>query len=144
MSETRADAPVFTTKVAIVIRDDLAVWQKLNVAAFLATGIAGAHPEMLGDLYRDGAGNVYHRLAGQPIIVLAADARAIAAIYQRALGRQIPMALYIEDMFRTGHDAANRATVTARTPDTMNVVGLALRDERKVIDRITKGAKLHS
>ena len=31
----------FDTKVAIIVLDDLAVWQKLNVTAFLATGIAG-------------------------------------------------------------------------------------------------------
>lgn len=37
----------FDTKVAILVLDDLAVWQKLNVTAFLATGIAGAAPEGL-------------------------------------------------------------------------------------------------
>ena len=31
----------FDTKVAILILADLATWQKLNVTAFLATGIAG-------------------------------------------------------------------------------------------------------
>jgi hypothetical protein len=31
----------FDTKVAILILADLPTWQKLNVAAFLATGIAG-------------------------------------------------------------------------------------------------------
>ena len=34
----------FDTKVAILVLDDLAVWQKLNVTAFLATGIAAAAP----------------------------------------------------------------------------------------------------
>jgi hypothetical protein len=32
----------FDTKIAIVVRDDLAVWQKLNVTAFLTSGIVGA------------------------------------------------------------------------------------------------------
>jgi hypothetical protein len=39
----------FDTKVAIIILDDLAVLQKLNVTAFLATGIAGAAPDAMGD-----------------------------------------------------------------------------------------------
>ena len=30
----------FDTKIAIVVRDDLAVWQKLNVTAFITSGIA--------------------------------------------------------------------------------------------------------
>ncbi len=33
------------TKVAILVLNDLAVWQKLNVTSFLATGIAVAGPE---------------------------------------------------------------------------------------------------
>ena len=31
----------------------------------------------------------------------------------------------------TGHDAANRATVKQYAPDAMNVVGLALREDKK-------------
>ena len=144
LEDTTADAPIFSTKIAIVIREDLATWQKLNVTAFLATGIVGAHSEILGQPYQDAAGNAYHRLAGQPIIVLAADAATLKAIYGRAMERRAPMSLYIEDMFGTGHDAANRATVRASRPETMNVVGLALREDRKIVDKITKGAKLHS
>lgn len=39
-----------------------------------------------------------------------------------------------------GHDAANRATVKRCRPGEMNVVGLALPDDKKLVDRITKGA----
>ncbi len=133
----------FDTKIAIVVRDDLAVWQKLNVTAFLTTGIVGATEGILGEPYEDAAGNTYHRLAIQPMIVLAADAAAIRAIYLRAMERGVRLSLYIEDMFRTGHDAANRETVKRRRPEEMNVVGLALRDEKKVVDGITKGARMH-
>jgi hypothetical protein len=52
--------------------------------------------------------------------------------------------LYIEDMFSTGHDEANRATVSDKEPDNLPIVGLALREERKLVDKITKGAKMHS
>ena len=43
----------------------------------------------------------------------------------------------------TGHDEANRATVKQYKPDAMNVVGLALRDDKKLVDKITKGARMH-
>jgi hypothetical protein len=144
MFDIAADAPIFTSKIAIVIREDLATWQKLNVTAFLATGIVGANAEVLGEPYQDAAGNRYHRLAGQPIIVLSADAATLKAIYDRAMERRAPMSIYIEEMFRTGHDAANRAAVRASRPEMMNVVGLALRDNKKIVDKITKGATLHS
>jgi hypothetical protein len=37
-------------------------------------------------------------------------------------------------MFRTGHDEANRATVKRARPEEMKVVGLALREDKKVVD----------
>jgi hypothetical protein len=39
----------FDTKIAVLLRDDLASWQRLNVTAFLVSGIAGAEPELLGE-----------------------------------------------------------------------------------------------
>jgi len=134
---------MFDTKIAIVIREDLAVWQKLNVTAFLTSGIVGATEEILGAPYEDAAGNTYHPLAIQPMIVLSADADTLGAIYRRAMERRVRLSLYIEDMFETGHDAANRETVKRRRPEEMNVVGLALREDKKVVDKITRGARMH-
>ena len=134
---------MFDTKIAIVLRDDLAVWQKLNVTAFLTSGIIGATEGLLGAPYEDAAGNTYHPLAIQPMIVLSADADTVGAIYRRAMERRVRLSLYIEDMFKTGHDAANRETVKRCRPEEMNVVGLALREDKKVVDKITKGARMH-
>jgi hypothetical protein len=134
---------MFSTKIAIVVREDLAVWQKLNVTAFLTSGIVGAAPGIIGEPYEDAAGNRYHALAIQPMITLAADAEAMKAIYRRAMERNVPMSLYISDMFATGHDAANRATVRQHMPEALDIIGLALRDERKLVDKITKGARMH-
>ena len=135
---------MFDTKIAIVVRDDLAVWQKLNVTAFLTSGVLGEHAGLLGERYEDAAGNFYSPLVIQPMIVLSADADTIRTIYRRALERKVRLSLYIEDMFKTGHDAANRAAVRQYRPDEMSVVGLALRDDKKTVDKITKGAKMHA
>ncbi|WP_421707371.1 DUF2000 family protein [Algihabitans sp.] len=134
---------MFDTKIAIVVREDLAVWQKLNVTAFLTSGIVGLDGELLGERYEDAAGNLYTPLAIQPMIVLSADEKTINSVYRRALERSARLSLYIEDMFKTGHDAANRAVVRQYEPDEMKVVGLALREDRKTVDKITKGAKMH-
>ena len=45
----------FDTKIAVVIRTDLEAWQKLNVASFLAGGIAATFPECIGARYEDGS-----------------------------------------------------------------------------------------
>ena len=135
---------MFDTKFAIVVREDLATWQKLNVTAFLTSGIVGADAGLLGEPYEDAAGNIYNALAIQPMIVLSADEATIATIYRRALERGVKLSLYIHDMFSTGHDAANRAAVKLNAPDAMTVVGLALREDKKLVDKITKGARKHA
>ena len=134
---------MFDTKIAIVIRDDLAQWQKLNVTAFLATGIAGQSPEIIGEAYVDKAGNRYNPMSVQPMIVLSADADTLAKIQRRALERGVQASAYIEEMFSTGHDAANREVFAQFSPEDAKIAGLALRAEKKVVDKITKGAKMH-
>src|ERR1700753_730626 len=100
---------MFDTKIAIVLRDDLASWQALNVTAFLTSGIVAQFPEIIGEAYRDRVGNIYNPLSIQPVIVLAADQPTITAIHQRACTHGVKTSAYIEEMFATGHDAANRA-----------------------------------
>lgn len=131
------------TKIAIIVRDDLLVWQKLNVTAFLTSGVIGAKAELLGARYADASGKTYLPLLVQPIIVLSTDREGLKKILNRADTRGVEMALYTEDMFATGHDAANRATVRKYATEDLNLVGLALRDEKKVVDKITKGARMH-
>lgn len=134
---------MFDTKVAILVRDDLAVWQKLNVTAFLATGIAAAAPEALGEFYEDAAGRRHGRLLGQPMLIFAAAADGLARAYRVAVERGLARAVYVEAMFATGHDAANRAAFKAEPADTPHLVGLGLRGAKRDVDRATKGLSLH-
>ncbi|MBB3285917.1 MULTISPECIES: DUF2000 family protein [unclassified Rhizobium] len=135
---------MFDTKIAIVLRSDLQSWQKLNVTAFLSTGIAGQNPDIIGEAYRDRTGNVYNALSIQPIIVLSADRESIAAIHRRSLERGVTSSIFIEEMFSTGHDAANRAVFSEFAPEDAKVVGIALRADKKIVDKITKGASMHA
>ena len=135
---------MFDTKIAVILRDDLAVWQKLNVTAFLMSGIVAQTGEIIGEPYRDGAGNVYNPLSIQPIVVMATDQEALRKIHQRSLERDVTTSLYIEEMFATGHDVANRQVFSEFSPDDARVVGMALRADKKIVDKITKGAKLHT
>jgi hypothetical protein len=134
----------FDTKIAIVIRTDLEAWQKLNVASFLAGGIAATFPECIGEAYEDGCGTNYLSLIGQPILIYGADRAALSRALDRALARNVTPAVYTEDMFNTTHDEANRAAVKAVARADLNLVGLALRAERKVVDKIIDGLKFHN
>ncbi|MFG2533225.1 DUF2000 family protein [Streptomyces sp. NPDC048516] len=141
---TAPAAPRFDTKIAVIVRDDLAVWQKLNVTAFLASGIAHATDDIMGKPYEDASGQNYLALLREPVLCYAADSRALSRTHARALSRGVPTALYTADMFRTGNDDDNRAAVRAVAVADLDLVGLAVHGPRGIIDKITKGLKLHN
>ncbi len=134
---------MFDTKVALVVREDLAVWQKLNVAAFLATGIAAEVPRALGEPYEDAAGRRYARMLGQPMLVFVGGLDALRAARRKALERGLLVVPYVRAMFSTGHDAANREVFRADDADAPDLVGLALHGPRKDVDKAVKGLALH-
>ncbi len=75
----------FDTKAAVLVRPDLAEWQQLNVTAFLASGLAGASDEVIGEPYEDGSGNRYLPLLREPVLCFAADRDGLAGAHRRAL-----------------------------------------------------------
>ena len=133
----------FDTKIAIAVRADLPPWQKLNVTAFLASGIAASTGDIIGKPYEDGSGNTYLELFRQPVVVYAADAGTLGQAHQRALAREMPIAIYTMDMFTTGNDDDNRAVVRPVPADELNFAGLAVHGPRNAVDKIFKGASLH-
>jgi hypothetical protein len=132
----------FDTKIAIVIREDLAVWQKINVTAFTIGGIAGTQA-VIGEAYVDGSGQTYLPMIKQPVLVFAADQESIRTVYERALARDVNFSIYTEELFATGHDEANRKAVKAVKSEALNLVGLALHGQKKAMDKVLKGLSLH-
>lgn len=134
----------FDTKAAVVVRDDLAVWQRLNVTAFLMSGVVGAAgPEAIGEDYLDADGTRYLPLLVQPVLVYEASAGKLKTVRERALRREVPIALYTNEMFATGHDADNRAAVAAVAGDALDIVGVALRPPHRDADAVLRGLARH-
>ena len=133
----------FDTKIAIAVRADLEPWQKLNVTAFLASGIAANAEDIMGKPYEDGSGNTYLELFRQPVVVYGADGHTLSQAHQRALARGMPMAIYTMDMFATGDDDDNRAVVRVVAAPDLQFAGLALHGPRNAVDKVFKGATLH-
>lgn len=48
----------YDEKIAIVLRENLQTWQKLNVAAFLASSVAIKFPETQGAEFINASGSV--------------------------------------------------------------------------------------
>jgi hypothetical protein len=134
----------FDTKVALVVRDDLATWQRLNVTAFLMSGItAAAGAVAIGEPYRDADDREYLPLLVQPVLVFAADRAKLQLVRERAERRDVRVALYTADMFETGNDADNRAAVRAVPTAALDLVGLALRAPHRDADAVLRGLKRH-
>ena len=133
----------FDTKIAVLLRDDLATWQRLNVTAFLVSGVAGAVPELLGEEYVDADGTRYLPMFGQPVLVFEGDRDTITAAHTRALDRGLRVSIFTAELFSTGNDHDNRAAVRAVARDKLDLVGLAVHGPRGVVDKVVKGATLH-
>ena len=76
----------FDTKVAVVVSDDLAAWQRLNVCAFLMSGVvAGAGRDVVGPEYVDRSARRYLPMLVQPVLVFEASAGKLRTVYERAV-----------------------------------------------------------
>jgi hypothetical protein len=77
------------------------------------------------------------------VLVYQADAAALRRAYERAMSRGVTPAIYTHELFATGHDEANRAAVAAVTAEVLDLVGVAVRAERKVVDKIVDRLRFH-
>lgn len=133
----------FPTKIAVLLRDDLLTWQRLNVTAFLAGGIGTAMPEVVGEPYEDATGVRYLPMFRQPVLVFEGGKELLRAAHTRAIGRGLAIAVFTSDLFSTGNDRDNRAAVRAVTTENLDLVGIAVHGPRNDVDKVLKGATMH-
>ncbi|WP_328719341.1 DUF2000 domain-containing protein [Streptomyces sp. NBC_00247] len=138
------NAPVrFDTKIAVLLREDLETWQRLNVTAFLVSGLGSVAPEVVGEPYEDADGTPYLPMFRQPVLVFEGTKEVLTAAHTRALSRALPRSLFTSDLFTTGNDRDNRAAVRAVGADALDLVGLAVYGPRNAVDKVLKGARMH-
>ena len=113
------------------------------MTAFLASGIAAGIGEVAGKPYEDGSGNRYLEMFRQPVLVYTGPADALAAVRQRAVAREMPAAVYTEELFATGDDDANRAAVRAVAAESLVLAGIAVYGPRNAVDKVCRGLTLH-
>ncbi|MDH2389768.1 DUF2000 domain-containing protein [Streptomyces sp. HNM0663] len=133
----------FDTKIAVLLRADLEPWQRLNVTAFLVSGVGTAEPEVIGEPYADADGTAYLPMFRQPVLVFEGGKETLTAAHNRALSRSLRTAVFTSDLFRTGNDRDNRAAVRAVGGDQLDLVGLAVYGPRNQVDKVLKGARMH-
>jgi hypothetical protein len=131
------------TKIAVAVRSDLATWQKLNVTAFVVSGLGSVRPELVGEPYADGSGRGYLPMFAHPVLVHAGDAAAVTRAFTRALARDLTVAVYTDDLFATGNDVDNRAAVAKVATQDLVLAGFAVAGPRRDVDKALDRLRLH-
>ncbi|HEV2781238.1 MAG TPA: DUF2000 domain-containing protein [Actinophytocola sp.] len=133
----------FDTKIVVAVREDLEIWRRLNVTAFLASGIAAGVGEVTGKPFEDASGNRYLQMFRQPVVVCTGDAEALGRTHRRALDRAMATVIYPEALFATDNEDDNQAAVRGLPADRLGLAGLAVYGSRNAVDKVCKGLRLH-
>jgi hypothetical protein len=130
-------------KSVLVVEESLAVWQKLNIAAFTISGVAHTWPDLVGDPYRDADGREYLPMLGLPVVVLTGPGERVRRAFRRAAERGLRTTVYTRELFATANDHDNRAAVAKVPFDDLDVVGFAAAGAKRAIDKAADGLRLH-
>jgi hypothetical protein len=133
-----------TEKIAIVILNDLASWQKLNVTAFLASSVAIAFPMTHGPQLIDAQDNTYLPFLKYPILVYRADNQDhIRRAFGRAKDRSLSVGIYVRELFATKNESENLEVISRYSAEELNLVGIIVYGDSKKVDKALDGLKLH-
>lgn len=130
-------------KIAVAVRDDLATWQKLNLTAFVVSGIGSRHPELIGEPYVDGSGRDELPKFALPVLIYAGNGPAVRRAFLRAVERELAVSVYTDDLFTTGDDTDNRAAIVDIETAELSVAGFAVAGGRKQVDKVFDKLRLH-
>ena len=135
---------MYDDKVAMVIIDDLPVWQKLNVAAFLASSVAIKIPETHGRAFITASGTEYLPFLKHPVLIYKADdAAQIKKAFARAKERALQIGIYTRQLFATKNEEENLEEIAACRDEDPDLVGIIIYGENKKVDKAVKDLKYH-
>jgi hypothetical protein len=135
---------MYDKKIAIIIKDDILNWQKLNVAAFLASAIAIQFPETHGKPFTNASGSVYLPFVKHPILIYKADTEEqLKRAFNRAKEKEIAIGIYTQPLFATKNEEGNHMEISKATDEEQELAGIVLYGENKKVDKALDGLKFH-
>src|SRR5207344_508655 len=118
---------MYDNKIAIVILNDLPVWQKLNVAAFLASSVAIKFPETHGRPFITASNTEYLPFLKHPVLIYKADDSAqIKKAFARAKERELHTGIYTQQLFATKNEEENLKEIAAGRDEDLELVGIII------------------
>ena len=135
----------YPNKIAMIVLHDLPDWQKLNVAAFLASAVAVKFPDTHGRPFITASGTPYLPFIKNPILIYKADNNAqLKRTFQRAKERELPIGIYTRPLFATKNEEENLQEIAKLNNDDQDLVGMIVYGENKMVDKVVKDLKFHS
>jgi len=135
---------MYDKKIAVVIKDDLLPWQKLNVVSFLAGSISIQFPETHGQGFKTADNVNFLPFSKHPALIYKADStEKIQRAFQRARDRELAIGIYTKPLFDTRSGEENVAEIAKHTVDDLDLVGIIIYGENKKVDKALDGLKFH-
>lgn len=136
---------IYENKIAIVIRDNLKDWQKLNVVGFLASSVAIKFPETHGREFVNAVNCTYLPFIKNPMMIYAADSQqAINRAFKRAKERELSIGIYTSGLFATKCEEENLVEIAKYDDTNQDLVGIVIYGENRKVNKATDALKLHS
>jgi hypothetical protein len=135
----------YENKIAIVIKNDLENWQKLNVASFLASSVAIKFPDTHGKSFINASNTEYLPFIKHPILIFKAENDAeIKRAFNRAKERELNIGIYTAPLFATKNEEENLIEIAKYNDEDQNLVGIIVYGEVKKVNKALDGLKFHS
>ena len=125
---------MFENKIAIILRNDLLNWQKLNVTSFLASSIAISFPEVHGATFATKNGDEFLPFMNQPVLIYKAeDENAMRRVFNRAKERNLYMGVYPQSFFATKSAEENHLVMENFNNEEHLLAGIVIYGETKKV-----------
>lgn len=136
---------MYEKKIAIIIKNDLLNWQKLNVTAFLASSVAIKFEETHGKAFVSASGSEYLPFIKHPILIYKADTDAeLRRVFNRAKERDLNIGIYTNPLFSTKNEEGNLIEIAKYNDDEQELAGIIIYGENKKVDKTLNSLKFHS
>jgi hypothetical protein len=134
----------YDNKIAIVIKNDLENWQKLNVTSFLASSVAIKFPDTHGKPFVNASNSEYLPFIKHPILIFKADTDAeIKRAFNRAKDRELNIGIFTAPLFATKNEEENLIEIAKYNDENQNLVGIVVYGDTKKVNKALDGLNFH-
>ena len=135
---------MYDKKVAIIIKDDLLPWQKMNVVSFLTSSVVIRFPETHGGEFITSDHVKFLPFMKHPILIYKADTpEKLQRAFQRARDRDIAIGIYTNPLFATKSGEENVLEIASHSVNDLDLAGIIIYGENKKVDKALDGLKFH-